>query len=534
VRKSTAVVVLLLLFAALVAVAPAASAAQTDTPSLAKLVTLKAIRQHQRNLDKIADANGGTRSSGTDGFEISARYVIDQLKRAGYTPQRQQFDFAFFEQTAPSVFQQVAPGQETYQAGQTDADDYDTMQYSGAGDVTEAVQATTVAVDDPANDSGCEAAHFAGFTPGNIALIERGTCFFIDKVNNAIAAQASAVIVFNDGEAPDRFGPVLGNLGEPVPVPVLGVSKALGDELLSLIPQGLRLHVETHTISEIRPTTNVIAETGRGRADNVVVVGAHLDSVLEGPGINDNGSGTATVLEIAKQIGNLKGDIKNKVRFAFWGAEEFGLLGSQHYVDNLSAEEQAKIALNLNFDMLGSPNFVRFVYDGDNSSGEGAVGPPGSGAIEHAFLQYFEGRGLATDPTPFDGRSDYGPFIAVGIPAGGLFSGAEDRKTAEQAAVYGGTVGEPLDPCYHQACDTVANNSNTVLDQLSDGAAFVTQKFAKSTLTVNGVARAGVGATSAAAQSDLRGMFTVTIPGRSGRTLCPVHLERHDGCIRAG
>jgi Zn-dependent M28 family amino/carboxypeptidase len=135
--------------------------------------------------------------------------------------------------------------------------------------------------------------------------------------------------------------------------------------------------------------------------------------------------------------------------------------------------------LNLNFDMIGSPNFVRFVYDGNNSAGGGTVGPAGSGAIEQIFLDYFASQNLANAPTPFNGRSDYGPFIAAGIPAGGLFTGAEGVKTAAQASIYGGTAGAPYDPCYHLACDTYANNNNTALDQMSDAVAHAVLLFSK-------------------------------------------------------
>jgi Zn-dependent M28 family amino/carboxypeptidase len=248
----------------------------------------------------------------------------------------------------------------------------------------------------------------------------------------------------------------------------------------------LTLHIKTNTINEERTAHNVIADTKRGRADNVVVMGAHLDSVVKGPGINDNGSGTATVLTVAEQISKLGGDIKNKVRFAFWGAEEEGLLGSTYYVTHLSADQKAQIALNLNFDMLGSPNGRRGVYDGDDSEGAGTNPPVGSGAIEKVFLDYYGGRGLQTSQSTFDGRSDYGPFIDNGIPAGGLDSGAEKLKTPEEAAIYGGEAGKPYDGCYHQACDTYDNNNDTILDQLSDGAAHAVQAFAKSTLPVNG------------------------------------------------
>ena len=209
----------------------------------------------------------------------------------------------------------------------------------------------------------------------------------------------------------------------------------------------------------------MIAETPTGDPDNVIAVGAHLDSVGVGPGINDNGSGSASILEIAEQMQQVKP--RNKVRFLWFAAEESGLLGSEAYVDSLSEEELDRIAAMLNFDMVGSPNFVRFVYDGDLSD---SVPPPsgapeGSAAIEEIFVDWFDSQGLASEPTEFSGRSDYGPFIEAGIPAGGLFTGAEGIKTDEQAETYGGTAGEQYDPCYHLGCDDIDNLSLEALDQ---------------------------------------------------------------------
>jgi Zn-dependent M28 family amino/carboxypeptidase len=240
------------------------------------------------------------------------------------------------------------------------------------------------------------------------------------------------------------------------------------------------MHVATETeIDPTRTTRNIIADSPTGNANQVVVVGAHLDSVIAGPGINDNGSGSSTILEIAEEMAELGIKNRQQVRFAFWGAEELNLLGSQHYVNTLSDDDLGKIVANLNFDMLGSPNYVRFVYDVDGSDTPTA-GPPGSAQIEAVFNQYFSGQGLATEPTAFDGRSDYGPFIAVGIPAGGLFSGAEGEKTTEEAATYGGTAGQPYDSCYHQACDTTNNLSTKALNELGDGAAHAVMTLARS------------------------------------------------------
>jgi Zn-dependent M28 family amino/carboxypeptidase len=179
------------------------------------------------------------------------------------------------------------------------------------------------------------------------------------------------------------------------------------------------------------------------------------------------------------------------VRFAWWGAEELGLLGSTNYVATLPQDERARIAGYLNFDMVASPNFVRFVYDGDNSDAVGAgPGPAGSAAIEDVFEKFYADRGLAYQGTDFDGRSDYGPFIAAGIPGGGLFTGAEGVKTQEQAAVYGGTAGAPFDPCYHQACDTVANVNDTALGENADAIAFATFTLASDPALITGPAPA--------------------------------------------
>jgi aminopeptidase Y len=178
---------------------------------------------------------------------------------------------------------------------------------------------------------------------------------------------------------------------------------------------------------------------------------------------------------------------RNMVRFAWWGAEEAGLVGSEYYIFSLSDEELAQITLYLNFDMVGSPNHVFFIYDGDDSDGVGAgPGPAGSAQIEKTFERYFNSVGEPFKGTDFDGRSDYFWFIAADIPAGGLFTGAEGEKTAEEAAIWGGTAGVAYDPCYHQACDTFANNNDFALDVNSDAIAYAVLKYAMNTEDVNG------------------------------------------------
>ena len=457
------------------AASPAAAVDTVNSKKLRDAVTVSGIIGHERALQRIANENGGTRASGTPGYAASAKYVKQTLRKAGYKISEQSFTFPFFQELAPATLAQVTPTPTTYETA--------TFNFSGSGDVTGTVVPTNdVQIPPPATPgatSGCEASDFAPAPAGpSIALIQRGTCTFLIKVTNAVAAGYDAVIIFNEGQ-PGRDALVTGDLGAVFDIPVVGASFADGAALYAATQAGpVTARVTTSTITdEAATTTNVFAESPGGDPNKVLVVGAHLDSVLEGPGINDNGSGTSTILEIAEQMAALKVKPQQKVRFAFWGAEEAGLLGSEHYVANLSDAALGKIFANLNFDMLGSPNYVRFVYDGDGSA-TGTAGPPGSAEIEGLFNSYFASQNLATDPTAFDGRSDYGPFILVGIPAGGLFSGAEGIKTPEQAAVYGGTAGAPYDPCYHQACDTTNNLSPAALNELGDAAAHATYTLA--------------------------------------------------------
>lgn len=449
---------------------------EVNSKKLRDGVTVNGILQHERAFQAVANANGGTRASGTPGYEASLQYVKQRLVKAGYKVTEQEFPFPFFQELGPATLSQVSPTPKDYET--------ETFEYSGSGDETAKLQEVKDNIipptAEPSSTAGCEAADFAGFVAGNVALIQRGGCDFGVKVDNADAAGAVAVIIFNEGQE-GRTGLMAGTLGAPKELPTVGLTFADGSALAGQLRGGaeVTVHVTTSTESEERTTKNLLADTKGGNADQTVVVGAHLDSVIEGPGINDNGSGSAAILEIAEQLSEQKVKPRRTVRFAFWGAEESGLLGSEHYVRTLPADKLTQIYANLNFDMVGSPNYVRFVYDGDGSDTP-VAGPPGSGEIESVFTRYFSGQGLASEPTEFSGRSDYGPFIAVGIPAGGLFTGAEGIKTAEQAAIYGGTAGLAYDPCYHQACDTMTNLNVNALNEMSDAAAHATLTLAVS------------------------------------------------------
>jgi Zn-dependent M28 family amino/carboxypeptidase len=471
-----------------VAVPAAADGSDSDSRKLQRAVTLTGMQRHLSALQGIADAHDGTRASGTSGYRASVDYVARQLRKAGYRPTVQAFEFPFFQELAPAQFSRVSPDATTYVNGT----DFSIMSFSGSGTVEGAVVPVNVTIppgEPGSSQSGCQAADFAGFRAGAVALIQRGTCTFGAKVSNAKAAGAAAVVIFNEGQ-PGRTDAIAGTLGGVSDLPVLGTTFALGAELYRLVqagpPGSVVVKVATSTFSETRETYNVVAQTRKGRTDNVVMIGAHLDSVLEGPGINDNGSGSAAILEVARQLARESVKTNNAVRFAWWGAEESGLLGSEHYVASLTAAQREDIAAYLNFDMVGSPNYFRGIYDGDGDA-FGLSGPPGSGALEEIFEKHFAGKGLPFEGTEFSGRSDYAAFIDNGIPAGGLFTGAEVLKTAEQAARYGGTAGVAFDPCYHEACDTLANVDTVALDTNADAIAHAVATLARDTSAVNGV-----------------------------------------------
>lgn len=449
-------------------------------------VTVEGVRGHQAAFQGIADANDdeyypGTRVAGTEGYAESVEYVADKLRAAGYTVTLDPFDFQF---VFPALLRQLSPVTADHATG--------TYTGSGNGDVTGNVVPVDLALTPPRDSSsGCEAADFAGLDlsgPSDIALVQRGTCAFAIKAVNAQAAGAEAVVIFNQGNDPTREGLIVGTLNPspaPVTVPVVGASFAAG---VALSQPGSTARVRVLP-SQTRTDYNVLAEMrGVLNPDNVVMSGAHLDSVGAGPGINDNGSGSAALLETALQMAKVKP--LNTVRYAWWGAEEAGLLGSTAYVQGLSQAERDRIALYLNYDMVGSPNYVLMTYDANESTFAAPAGvpiPEGSEAIENLYERFYTSVGRPYDDTQYSGRSDYQAFIVAGIPSGGLFTGAEVVKTPAQQAIWGGTAGAQFDPCYHLACDTFANNSNAALEVNSDLIAYAALTYAYSTEDVNGV-----------------------------------------------
>lgn len=461
--------------------------ANNSYDKLLECVTLEGVQEHLAAFQEIADNSTdpdypGSRAAGTDGYADSVEYVAGLLREAGYTVT---LDPVPVTVNFPAELRQLTPVEEEYETG--------VYTGSGSGEVSGPVIPVDINLTgDRASTSGCEAADFdpALFTgDADIALVQRGTCNFGDKAFFAEEAGAEAVVIFNQGNTPDREALFVADAssrtdGTPVQhgIPVVGASFAQGE---ALAQPGSTAYV--HVLpAEQRTDHNVIAELPGKNPDNVVMAGAHLDSVPEGSGINDNGSGSAAILETALMMA--KSNPENTIRFGWWAAEEQGLVGSADYVNGLTPEERERIALYMNYDMVGSPNYVFMVYDADQSTFEAPVPvPPGSAAIEDVYESYYTMVGEPYDDTEFSGRSDYEAFILSGIPSSGLFTGAEEVKTPEQAALWGGTAGEWFDPNYHQAGDDLSNIDPHALEVNSDLIAFAMLTFGYSTETVNGV-----------------------------------------------
>lgn len=459
--------------------APADSGGGEDTApvaSLAARMDIDRLLGHLDALQAIADTNAGNRSAATAGHRASLDWVEAELLAAGLSPVRQGFDITTWREVGEARLEPERGG--PFVAGS----DFGHLRGTPPGLASGPLVAVDVVLPPPGGEnstnSGCEAADFAAFPVGGVALLQRGGCTFSEKVEAAKAAGAVAVVIFNEGQA-DRSGLFGGSMDSEAGLPTLAATTALGEALIAELAAGtLQVTVEAATETSREPTENLWVDVPGARPE-LGVIGGHLDSVTAGPGINDNGSGTALVLELALASAARLDEgaaPHNTQRFAFWGGEELGLLGSFAYVESLTDDALALHLGNLNFDMVASPNGARFVYDGDGSAElDGYPPPEGSAALEALLTGSLDAAGLAWGPTAFDGRSDYGPFILAGVPAGGLFTGAEQRKSAAEAETYGGEAGEALDACYHQVCDTTDNIDPVLFLEMAVAAAEATE-----------------------------------------------------------
>jgi Zn-dependent M28 family amino/carboxypeptidase len=404
-----------------------------SSESLQALISEDGLFSGSSQLQSFADANGGTRVFGSPGHNATVNFLFDVLDSTGY-----------FDVTLQPFVALFSGGDASLTANGDDVP-VELMTYtpngSGSGPL--------VAV----NNLGCNTTDFPPETAGAVALISRGTCPFATKAANAFTAGAIGAAIYNN--APGTLSGTLGGTGDYPPT--VGMTTEAGEALLAQLEAGpVTAEILTNVVEENRTTYNVLAETKGGDHDNVLMLGGHTDSVEKGPGINDDGSGVIGILNVALALTNFS--VTNAVRFGFWSAEEFGLLGSEAYLKevNQSATELAKIRAYLNFDMIASPNYIYAIYDGDGSSFN-LTGPAGSAEIEAVFEQFYISQGQNFTSTAFDGRSDYGPFLENGIAAGGLFTGAEQVKTAEEVEMFGGLVDVAYDENYHEAGDTIEN-----------------------------------------------------------------------------
>ena len=395
---------------------------------------------HLRALATIGAGNRGNRAAGTPGGVATENLIASRLRDAGWAVRFERVSFPFFDERRPPLVE--LPGGRRLAAG----GDVRTLSYSGAGDVRAPVRV----VGGGRTDAGCRDGDWDGFPRGQIALVRRGVCPFAAKARRAQGAGAAAIVI-DDRDANGRRGPVSGTLGAPgIRIPTVAVDGESGAGL-ARADGGVRVRVDA--VSEQRAARNVVAELPGTAGDRVVMAGAHLDSVPAGPGVNDDGSGVATLLALADRLGRGPRP-RDTLRFGFWTAEELGLYGSRAYVRSLSAAERRRVRSYVNLDMVGSPNAVLETY--------------GSGDTEAALRRALDARGPAPAASSIGGASDHASFQRAGIEVGGVFTGASERVGAAEAKRFGARAGQPADPCYHRACDTLANVDRSMVGRVAD------------------------------------------------------------------
>jgi Zn-dependent M28 family amino/carboxypeptidase len=443
--------------------------------SLAKKVTADGMFTHLRALQNIANTNKGNRADGTPGYNASVEYVAKVLRDKGFEVSTPQFDRVYNVSLGKPALTVAGRSYPVDQASLL-------VQTPPGGLTGQPVR--------PTQPSGCAANDYPAAVPrGAIAVVDDTRCSVVDKQNSAVAKGAGALIVLS---APDGRGapPTLFSPGYykqlSVPVAVVG---PYGAGALAGATAPIRLVLDAQNIKIT--SRNVVAQTKTGSAHEVVMVGAHLDGSRTGPGINDDGSGVAAVLETALQLGPLA-PVNNAIRFVFWGAEEDGLNGVMNYVFGMNRDQLNDIALYLDFTMLGSPNAGFFTDDGDQSGPPGpgvsaADVPEGSAGIERTLAGYLNLAGKRAADMPLDTRADYHPFMVAGVPVGGMTTGASQPKTALQARLWGGQAGVAFDPNFQSPRDTVDNINRDALAVMGSGVGFAVGSYAESIGGVNGV-----------------------------------------------
>ena len=352
----------------------------------------------------------GPRVAGGSVEKAAANYIAAQMKSYGLDVQIQEFGILYFEELSSPVLAQVSPNPTTYVEGT----DFATMSYSGSGSVTAPIQAVDLVMPPTGGStSGCEAADFAGFVAGNIALMQRGTCNFSDKAVNALAAGAKGAIIFNEGNSPDRTGLLFGTLGGPIgDIPVVGTTFGLGQDLYNLTLSGpVTVHLAVDAVSEERTSQDVIGTlVGTQPDQGIVYIGGHYDSVSAGVGANDDASGVAGMLEAARVLSTNGHRSKATLKFIAFGSEETGLDGSYSYVlANIDEVSTQGIGM-VNLDMIAVGDILQI---GNIDYGDGA----GGNQLKDYAEQKADAMGITWESFQAGENSDHTYFEQVGVPA---------------------------------------------------------------------------------------------------------------------
>lgn len=463
---------------------------------------------HMVAFQQIADANPGpdghaSRNAGEPGYLASVNYVAGLMRAAGYKVTIQQYTLVYSGFSGPSILSEVSPTPQSYALGP----DFIPSSISGNGDITAQVQPVGgILIPAPAtinsSSSGCSSANFTGFVPGRIALIQRGTCSFDQKIGLAAAAGAAGVIVFNEGSSGRTGSAGCGAVTSRGIPAICLASYSVGQSLYSQAQQGAvtaRLRIQA-IVDSNRADYNLIADSPHGDTNHVVVVDAHLDAIY-GAALLDNGSGSATILEIALKMAGTT--TRNQLRYIWFGGEELGLLGSLHYTRALSAAERSRIVFDIDADVTATPNYVYAIADPANSSGVSGFPAnvvPASVVGNNYFASYFTSAGLPYQSRSNDGTDSYS-FALVGVPNTGILTGQDCCKSAADVAKFGGFTGnyEGTVPgtdggCVDRPflwCDNLSNNDPVVLTTVSKAFASVVFNLANDSTIAKASLRQG-------------------------------------------
>ncbi|WP_284229334.1 M28 family peptidase [Mycobacterium antarcticum] len=459
--------------------APPPTPAADPARELAAKVTADGMYGQLERLADIAAANGNSRADGTPGFVASVDYVATTLRDNGFDVQTPEFE----------RLAMASPGRPTLVvSGRSLPVDQASLLVTTAPGGLSAITLR------PQRASGCSVGDYGSVNVrGAIAIVDDEGCSVVDKQNVAVGRGAVGLLVVSDpGQGGSPAGLFTPGYYRRLTTPV-AVIDAVADGQLRRTSAPVRLTLDAK--GAVVTSRSVLAQTKTGDPHNVVVAGANLDSAVSSPGLNEDGSGVAAVLETAVRLGSSP-DVTNAVRFAFWGSHETGLQGSTNYVASLGRGGLDDVALYLDFEALGSTNAGYFTYDGDQSGQANpdvpaARVPAGAAGVERTLAGYLNLAGVRPADQPLGLASDYSAFLRAGVPIGGITAGGSQRKSATQARLWGGRAGVPFDPNYQSPRDTIANVDRATLSITGPAVAFAVGTYAHSTEGPNGVPARG-------------------------------------------